>query len=135
MCQKVIAVYQQTFKNSDATVSFQYFNFQRIYKTKPEQYFRVKCVNFTNLLSTGKVGEMFLSPGFGKCNFQSVGATKAEYKENNDFYLGTFQDQFAEYCMMDFLMDDIPLTPFKIYNSAGTNTTFLVSFQIELLED
>jgi hypothetical protein len=135
MCQKVIAVYQQTFKNNDEKISFQYFKFQRIYKTKPEQYFRIKCISFSNLVDTRRVGEMFLSPGFGKCNYQSVGATTALSSDSNDMYLGTFADSFAEYCMMDFLMDDIPLSTFKIYNSAGSPGRFLVSFQIELLED
>ena len=135
MCQKVLAVYQQTFKNNDQNVSLQYFSFQRIYKTKPEQYFRIKCISFSNLVDTRRTGDMFLSPGFGKCNFQSVGATSALSSESNDMYLGTFADSFAEYCMMDFLMADIPLSPFKIYNSLGTKGAFLVSFQIELLED
>ncbi len=42
MCRRVIQTYQQTFNNSVSTVNKQQFKFQRIYKTKPEQYFRLK---------------------------------------------------------------------------------------------
>ena len=42
MCPKLIQTYQQTFNNSNPNVSKQQFKFQRIYKTKLEQYFKLK---------------------------------------------------------------------------------------------
>ncbi len=42
MCRKVIQTYQQTFTNNVSNTNKQTFKFQRIYKTKPEQYFNLK---------------------------------------------------------------------------------------------
>lgn len=138
MCPKVVSIYQQTFKNNDSSVYAQTFKFQRIYKTKPEQYFRIKCVSFTSLTSTARGVDVFMKGVeelCGKCNYQSVGANAASSSENNHFYLGTFSDTNAEYSPMEMLLNNIPLTPFQIYTvGSGVAGLFLVSFQIELLE-
>lgn len=52
MCRKVIQTYQQTFNNSVPNTNKQTFQFQRIYKTKPEQYFKLKL---TTLLAPNPI--------------------------------------------------------------------------------
>ena len=138
MCQKVIETYQQTFSCSSNTLQAT-FNFTRVMKQKPEQKFRLKLVYFSNLQNISTPGLWFLKYGYGKCNFQEVNAQGVKTNENNDFFLGTFSDNAAENNLFEMLVDEIYVTPFTIYNtdkvSASAPTKFLVSFQIELLEN
>lgn len=135
MCPRVVAIYQQTFKNNDAAAAQQTFKFQRIYKTKPNQSFRMKMVYFTTLTNTTRLGEIFLRgiPEInGKCNYLSVGGAGLEV-ENNGWHLGNFNDTSAEYSTIEVMLDEIPFTPFQIYTT-GTAGVFVISFQIEVLE-
>ncbi len=139
MCRKVVQTFQQTFKNSDSTKSEQTFQFQRIYKTKPEQYFRLKLMGYSSpTVSTSAanaLGDLFIRgiPELnGLCNYQEVGATSVV--NTNNFYLGNFYDNFGDFQPIEMLLNDIPLTPFQIFTSLG-RTQFIVTFIIELLED
>ena len=94
----------------------------------------MKCVYFTTLTNTTRLGEVFLKgiPELnGKCNFLSVSADNTV--ENNGFFLGTFGDTSAEHSTMTVMLDEVPFTPFQIYTT-GTAGIFLVTFQIEVLE-
>ena len=134
MCQKVVQTYQQTFHCSTPSTSA-LFNFTRVMKMKPEQYFRVKLVYFSNLTTVASSGLWFLSYGFGKCNFQEVnGLTGTRVSENNDYFLGTFSDSAAETSPCELIIDDVLITPFRIYTKDGQAARFVVSFQIDLLE-
>ncbi len=134
MCQKIVETYQQTFYCSTASTSAT-FNFTRLLKQKHNQHFRVKVVYFSSLNTSPTAGLWFLSYGFGKCNFQEInGVTGAKVGESNDYFLGTFSDNGAESSPCELLVDEVFLTPFRIYTKDGVAAKFLVSFQIDLLE-
>ncbi len=140
MCRKVIQIYQQTFKNNDPSKFEQTFQFQRIYKTKPEQYFRLKLVGYSSPslspTATAAMGDLFLKglPELnGFCNYQENGVNSVV--NTNNFYLGNFYDNYSEFQTIEMLLNDIPLTPFTIFTTGTSATRFLVTFQIELLED
>ena len=117
MCQKVVATFQQTFQNNDDSIKRAEFRFNRIYKSKPEQYFRVKCVSLSSIVRTTKFGsdnphcgEMYLyglSAFNRNCNFKSDSAN------DNRMYLGDLNGSIPE-CF--FILDEIPLDPFFIKN-------------------
>jgi len=132
MCQKVVETFQQTFHCSTASTSAM-FNFTRVMKHKPEQHFRLRVVYFSNLTTSPSAGLWFISYGFGKCNYQEV-ANGVKVGENNDYFLGTFSDSSAESTPCELLLDEVFLTPFRIYTKDGVAAKLLVSFQIDLLE-
>ena len=137
MCPKIIQTYQQTFGCSTASTSG-LFNFTRVMKQNPEQFFRLKVVYFSNLQNVSTPGLWFLKYGFGKCNYQEVNNLGVKTSENNDFFLGTCSDNSAEFGGFQMLIDEINTTPFQIYNtdkSVAAQTKFIVSFQIDLLEN
>jgi hypothetical protein len=74
MCRKVIQTYQQTFNNSVPNTNKQTFYFQRIYKTKPEQYFKLKL---TTLLAPNPT------------TFTGINGTKNPTSTNTPFYTDT----------------------------------------------
>ena len=142
MCPKLIDSYQQTFYCSTAQTAAT-FNFSRVFKQKKEQYFRIKLVYFSNLTTTGVPGLWFLKYGFGKCNFQEVGGSTV-LSDNSDFFLGSFSDIGAETVPFEMIVPEIVTTPFQVYArgatvggtpQAATPTPFLLSFQIDVLEN
>ena len=132
MCPKVVKIYHQTFRNGDATKNEQQFAFQRIYKTKQVQYFKVKLLGITggqhlidtkNLLFMKGIPEVTT---FG--NFEEIDSA-GNITRRCDFYLGNLNDR--DYLDVELIVDEIPLTPFKLYCDAAC--AFSVSFQIELV--
>jgi hypothetical protein len=131
MCHKVIATYQQTFQNNDPNVNKPIFRFNRIYKSKPEQFFRVKCVSLSSVpkyaADTKICGEMYLTglQAFNKnCNF------KSETEEDNRLYLGDLNGIVPD---CHFIVDSIPLDNFTIFNN-NFEGIFTACFHIELIE-
>lgn len=136
MCHKVIATYQQTFQNTNHSEKAAVFKFNRIYKSKPEQYFRLKCVSLSSVAESTKYsapdnkhcGEMFLSglQAINKsCNFTN------ETEQDNRMYLGDLNGTGAPNSY--FILDEIPLDNFTIYN-INFQGSFTVCFHIELIE-
>jgi hypothetical protein len=155
MSPKVVKTYQQTFKNNNDLVTEQTFSFTRIYKTKPDQYFRLKVASiFSSFLSTTtietvnpagtltstetNIGDLFLKgiPELsGLCNYQEKSSASNILVTNNHFYLGSLIEQSGS---AEIILDDIPLAPFTIYHHSPlliVPLRFTVSFIIELLED
>ena len=140
MCHKVIATYQQTFQNNDPTVNKPIFRFNRIYKSKPEQFFRVKCVSLSSVNKyrnpsgapapgeySQNLGEMYLTglQSFNKnCNF------KSDTEEDNRLYLGDLNGIVPD---CHFIVDSIPLDNFTIFNSHAYGK-FTACFHIELID-
>ena len=133
MCSKIAKIYHQTFRNGDATKREQQFAFQRVYKTKQAQYFKVKLLGITggehlidqqNLLFMKGIPEM---TSYG--NFEEVNSL-GNVTRKNDLYLGNLNDR--DYLDLELLLDEIPLTPFKL--SCDVACAFSVSFQIELID-
>ena len=133
MCPSVVKIYHQTFRNGDATKREQQFAFQRIYKTKPKQHFKVKLLGITggehlidqqNLLFMKGIPEL---TSFG--NFQEIDLAGVVTRRC-DLYLGNLNDR--DYLDLELIVDEIPLTPFKL--SCDVACAFSVSFQIELME-
>ena len=136
MCHKVIATYQQTFQNTNDLTRKSNFRFNRIYKSKPEQFFRVKCVGLSSIDESSKYnvlsnpthsGEMYLSglQALNKnCNFKNA------TEEDNRLYLGDLNGSIPDSV---FIVDSIPLDNFTIYNS-NHDGLFTVCFHIELIE-
>ena len=131
MCHKVIATFQQTFQNNDETIKRAEFRFNRIYKSKPEQYFRVKCISLSSIVRTTKLGadnphcgEMYLyglSAFNRSCNFKSDSAN------DNRTYLGDLNGATIPHCY--FILDEIPLDNFFIQND-NFDGYFTVAFHI-----
>lgn len=134
MCHKVVATFQQTFQNNDNDSKRAEFRFNRIYKSKPEQKFSVKCVGLSSIVRTTKLGadnphcgEMYLyglSAFNRNCNFKSDSA------DDNRMYLGDLNGAIPE-CY--FILDDIPLDNFVIQNDNFAGF-FTICFHIELIE-
>ena len=133
MCPKIVKIYHQTFRNGDATKREQQFAFQRIYKTKQMQHFKVKLLGVTggqhsidqqNLLFLKGIPEMTT---YG--NFEEVDSL-GNVTRKCDLYLGNLNDR--DYLEIELLLDEIPLTPFKLVSD--TACAFSVSFQIELID-
>lgn len=135
MCYKVVKIYHQTFRNSDATKSQQAFNFTRIYKTKQsDQFFRIKCIGISGIAADPLANNYLLLrnlPEFSNfSNFQSSRANGSR-TTTNDYYLGSLSDRdFLQ--DNEIMIDQIPLNDFII--SASVACDFTVSFKIELCE-
>ena len=155
MSPKVVKTYQQTFKNNNDAATEQTFSFTRIYKTKPNQYFKLKVASIfsphlssstiTSVTSAGTytsmetlIGDLFLKgiPELsGLCNYQEKYSASNLSATNNHFYLGSLVEPSGS---SEIILDDIPLTPFTIYHYyplLNVPLRFTVSFIIELLED
>ena len=142
MCPKLIDSYQQTFYCSTAQTTAT-FNFTRVFKQKPEQFFRIKLIYFSNLNTTPVQGLWFLRYGYVKCNFLEVSGS-TPLCDNTDFYLGSFSDNGAETVPFEMIVQEIVTSPFQVYGrgptvggfaTAATATPFLLSFQIDVLEN
>ena len=141
MCQKVVATFQQTFQNNDDSIKRAEFRFNRIYKSKPEQYFRVKCVSLSSIVRTSKFGldnphcgEMYLyglSAFNRNCNFKSNSVKVSHSANDNRMYLGDLNGSTIPDCY--FILDDIPLDNFFIQND-NFDGFFTVCFHIELID-
>ncbi len=141
MCHKVIATYQQTFQNTSYLSKNGYFKFDRIYKSKPEQYFNVKCCSLTSVVKSTKIdptaenshcGEMYLIglPAINKsCNF-STQSLLSEITQDNRCYLGNLNGDVND---SGFIVNEIPLDLFILYNDNFAGT-FTVCFHIELIQ-
>ena len=135
MCHKVVRIYRQTFRNSDATKSQQSFLFNRIYKTKQsDQFFRISVMGISGIAADTNANNYLLLRNLPEMtmysNFQAISATGVR-TTTSDFYLGNLHDR-------DFLQDNtvildtLPLNEFVI--SASLPCDFTVSFKIELCE-
>ena len=140
MCHKVVSTFQQTFVNADASLQSQIFAFNRIYKSKPQQYFRISCVALTSISPSTKTiassihcGEMYLTglPNLNKnCNLLGVDSGDIKHY-SNAFYLGNLN--YPGNINSFFMIDEIPLDNFSIANRQYPGQ-YTVSFHIELIE-
>ena len=135
MCHKVVRIYRQTFRNSDATKSQQTFFFNRIYKTKQsDQFFRIKVMGISGIAIDTNANNYLLLRGLPEMtmysNFQGVSANGSR-TNTSDFYLGNLHDRdFLQ--ENEIILDTLPLNEFVI--SASLPCDFTVSFKIELCE-
>jgi len=129
MC-KLKKIYQQGFFYSADTPSATSMShtFQRYYKSKPEEYFKVKVISMN---SNEEIFMVDFAPFNAIANFETsvvVGGVKST-KSNNYFYLG------QNTIVPEVIVDDIPLSPFKIVNLANDALEeYTLVFQIELWE-
>ena len=129
MC-RLKKIYQQTFVYSADTPSAtsNSHTFQRIYKSKPEEYFKI------NVIATTSVDDIYVVD-FAHFNAISnletivVVSGVTTTSSSNYFHLGN------QAIPPEIIADDIPLSPFRIVNMAGDGLEdYTVVFQIELWE-
>ena len=129
MC-KLKKIYQQGFVYSADTPSATSMShtFQRYYKSKPEEYFKVKVI------SVNCEDEIFMvdfAPINAIANYETIIVISGveTTKSNNYFFLGN------QSISPEVIVDDVPLSPFKIVNMANDALAeYSVVFQIELWE-
>ena len=127
MCA-LIKIYQQTFVNdSVSSPTFIKHHFNRVYKDKAEQYFKIKPI----FVSTTSPLFMIDFPQINSlCNHDtSDGLFTIE--SSNHFFLGSISSQYIP----EMIVDDISLTDFRIVNEVDTVVAdYTLVFQIELWE-
>ena len=130
MCNKVVKIYQQSFSYEEpasSTVEIVSHRFNRIYKTKKEQFFKIKCVttNATQILLLSGLSQIN-----GLCNYENIDVT-GNLGSFNHFYLGNSSNQ----CVPEIIIDEIPLSNFNIINTEqSVLEDYHIVFQIELWE-
>ena len=131
MCNsKLKKIYQQGFAYSADIPSARTMShtFQRIYKSKPEEYFKIKVIATT---SADDIYMVDFAPINAIANFETtlvVGGVRS-INSNNYFYLGN------QAIVPEVIVADIPLSPFRIVNMAhDALEDYSVVFQIELWE-
>ena len=127
MC-KLIKIYQQTFANdSVSSPTFIKHHFNRVYKDKAEQYYKIKPI----FVSTTSPLFMIDFPQINSlCNYDSSDGLLT-IESSNHFFLGSLSSQYIP----EMIVDDIPLTDFRIVNEDDTAVAdYTLVFQIELWE-
>jgi hypothetical protein len=129
MCSKQVKkIYQQTFI-FDGVGTFQSVNhhFNRVYKQKPEQYFRIKpvYVSASNPLVMQKFAQIN-----SLCNYDETNGTN-QTESSNKFFLGSSSSNH----LIEMIVDNIDISEFTIsYENGSTLGKYIIVFQIELLE-
>ena len=127
MC-KLIKIYQQTFTyNGAGTLTTVSHHFNRVYKTKSEQYFKIKPIYVSTV-------EPLLMTDFNQinsvCNYEKTDGSQS-IGSSNKFYLGCFTSHHSP----EVIVDEIPLSNFRIVNTDGDALDdYMLVFQIELWE-
>jgi hypothetical protein len=133
MCERVTRIFHQTFRNGDATKTSQKFSFQRIYKTRTNQHFRLKLMGVTGGQHSVDTQNLIFLKGIPElttfCSFTEIDTARKESKKC-DMYLGNLNDR--DYLDLEIIVDEVPMTPFTI--SCDVACQFSVTFQIELIE-
>ena len=134
---KLVAIYQQTFRNNDPNANQQSFEFKYIPRAGPNQYFLLKCVYLSSLKSEDCDCDVFIK-GIdalnGKCSYQRINPD-GEMVTNEHWYLGSFSDNYAEHGHRQMRVADVPTSPFVIYTLGGECSRFVVSIQVQLMEE
>jgi len=129
MC-KLKKIYQQTFSYAFdvGTSTKNTHNFQRVYKTSSNEYFKMKVIG---VQSTDQLFMEGFAPFTTVSNYEVLTVVNAETKRQNKnlFYLGN------QAIAPEVLVDEIPLSPFNITNAySNTLNEYTIVFQIELWE-
>ena len=163
MPYKVVALNHQTFLSSSDASTSNTFRFTRVYKTNPKQKFLLKPISLAWYHDTDKQNpepHLFFVRGLPKTNGELVvqsteNLTDSSAQENkNKTLLGVLGGGVVSYSSgtiirqghtnqivpPEFMFDEIPLDDFKIEclhldESIADISSFLVSFQIETIED
>jgi hypothetical protein len=129
MCsQQVKKIFQQTF-TYDGTGTFHSVNhhFNRVYKSKPEQHFRIKPIYVSTT-------EPLLMRNFSQinslCNYDETNGTKV-IASSNHFFLGSSSSNLS----IEMMVEEIDISDFTIsYENGLTLDKYTIVFQIELFE-
>lgn len=164
MPYKVVALNHQTFLSSSVASTSNTFRFTRVYKTNPKQKFLLKPISLAWYHDTDKQKpepHLFFVRGLPKTNGELVvqsteNLTNSSAQENkNKTLLGVLgggvvggtgggavlrQGHTNQIVPPEFMFDEIPLDDFKIEclhldESIADISSFLVSFQIETIEE
>jgi hypothetical protein len=163
MPYKVVALNHQTFLSSSDASTSNTFRFTRVYKTNPKQKFLLKPISLAWYHDTDKQNpepHLFFVRGLPKTNGELVvqsteNLTDSSAQENkNKTLLGVLGGGVVSYSSgtiirqghtnqivpPEFMFDEIPLDDFKIEclhldESIADESSFLVSFQIETIEE
>jgi len=130
MCSKQVKkIYQQTFI-FDGIGSFQSVNhhFNRVYKQKTDQYFRIKPVYISST-------EPLVMQNFAQinslCNYDVTNGTN-KTESSNKFFLG---NSSSSNNLIEMIVDNIDINEFTIsYENGSTLGKYIIVYQIELLE-
>ena len=164
MPYKVVALNHQTFLSSSDASTSNTFRFTRVYKTNPKQKFLLKPISLAWYHDTDKQKpepHLFFVRGLPKTNGELVvqsteNLTDSSAQENkNKTLLGVLgggvvggssggavlrQGHTNQIVPPEFMFDEIPLDDFIIEclhldESTADESSFLVSFQIETIEE
>ena len=163
MPYKVVALNHQTFLSSSDASTSNTFRFTRVYKTNPKQKFLLKPISLAWYHDTDKQNpeqHLFFVRGLHKTNGELVvqsteNLTDSSAQENkNKTLLGVLGGGVVSYqsgtiirqghtnqvVPPEFMFDEIPLDDFIIEclhldESTADESSFLVSFQIETIEE
>jgi uncharacterized protein involved in tellurium resistance len=129
MCsQQVKKIFQQTFIY-DGTGTFHSVNhhFNRVYKSKPEQFFKIKPIYIS---TTEPLVMRNFSQINSLCNYDETNGNKI-IASSNKFFLGSSSSNLS----IEMMVDEIDINDFTIsYENGTTLDKYTIVFQIELFE-